>query len=148
MAPIDSSRPSVLRDPTQSVSQWSFSATCLRYLHRSHWRWKVAADDMRFQTRYRLFFISRSKSSIVCSSTPAAPCCSSPFGRLPELLAVKYSTVLPCPLGSSHLWLAQRTWLHYTHPFAPSAFTDFVATTGCSAPWCRIRTFALVVQST
>src|SRR6267154_110347 len=59
-----------------------------------------------------------------CSSHPARslrpsahrflllPCCSSPFCRLPELLAVKYSTVLPCPLSSSHLWLAQRTWLH------------------------------------
>jgi len=34
------------------------------------------------------------------------------------------------------------------HPFAPSTFTDFLATTGCSVPWCRIRTFALMVQST
>jgi hypothetical protein len=34
------------------------------------------------------------------------------------------------------------------HPFAPSAFTDFIATTRCSVPWCRIHTFALVVQST
>jgi hypothetical protein len=61
---------------------------------------------------------------------------------------VKYSTVLPRPLGSSHSWLAQRTQLHYTHPFAPSTFADFIATTRCSVPWCRIRTFALVVQST
>jgi hypothetical protein len=36
-----------------------------------------------------------------------------------------------------------------THtPFAPSTFTDFIATTGCSAPWRRIRTLALVVHAT
>src|SRR5207248_1947678 len=36
-----------------------------------------------------------------------------------------------------------------THtPFAPSAFADFIATTGCSAPWRRIRTLALVVHAT
>ena len=29
-----------------------------------------------------------------------------------------------------------------------STFVDFLATTKCSVPWCRIRTFALVVQST
>ena len=33
-------------------------------------------------------------------------------------------------------------------PFAPSTFADFIAHTGCSVPWCRIRTLALVVQST
>ena len=48
----------------------------------------------------------------------------------------------------SHRWLAGLSWRHYTHPLAPSAFTDITATTGCSAPWCRIRTLALVVQST
>ena len=37
---------------------------------------------------------------------------------------------------------------HYTHPFALPAFADFTATTGCSAPWRRIRTLALVVHAT
>jgi hypothetical protein len=76
------------------------------------------------------------------------PCCSSPFCRLPGLLVWKYNTALPCPSGSSHLWLARQTWPHYTYPFAPSVFTDFMATTRYSAPWCRFRTFALMVQST
>ena len=34
------------------------------------------------------------------------------------------------------------------HPFAPSAFAALIAHTGCSFPWCRIRTLALLVQST
>ena len=36
-----------------------------------------------------------------------------------------------------------------THtPFAPPAFTGFLATTECSAPWRRIRTLTLVVHAT
>ena len=61
-------------------------------------------------------------------------CCSSPFCRLPVLPVAKYSTVLPCPLGSSHFWLAQRTRLHYMHPLRSVRFHGLLRYYGVLRP--------------
>ena len=44
-------------------------------------------------------------------------------------------------------WPDRRRLTTHT-PFAPWAFAHFSATTGCSAPWRRIRTLALVAHAT
>ena len=136
-------------DPKQSVSpavfrhhRFSVSSPFARVAESSC----PMTSDSRFDT----------DSSSVSDQIPESsahrlrrlPCCSSPFYRLPELLAVKYSTVLPDPLSSSISGWPNESGFTTRTPFALSAFTDFLATTKCSAPWCRIRTFALVVQST
>src|ERR1041384_5992649 len=69
----------------------------------------------------------------------------SPRSRLP---IGKYKTASLHLSGSSPCGLAQPMSLHYTPPFAPSAFADFIATTECSALWRRVRTLALVVHTT
>src|SRR5678816_3230671 len=43
------------------------------------------------------------------------PDCSSPSNRLPRPPGVKYRMVLLHPSDSSHCWLIQLIWLHYTH---------------------------------
>ena len=117
MAPIDFSQPSVLLDLIRSVSPAAFLHHLLLVSSPS----APAAEsscpmtsDSRPCTGCSLDPV-RSLRSIAHRLLPS-PCCSSPSCRLPVPLVVKYSTVLPRLLGSSHFWLAQQTWLHYMHP--------------------------------
>jgi hypothetical protein len=98
MAPIDSSRPSVLLDLTRSVSPVVF----LRHLPSVSSPSALAAENScrtTFDSRLGTGCSSYPARSLRSSARPflLLPCCSSPFSRLPELLAVKYSTVLPHP---------------------------------------------------
>ena len=135
MAPIDSSRPSVLRDPTQSVFPAAF-------LHR----WLSVSSPFALAVESSCPMTCDSRLGTGCSLNPARslqssahrllllPCCSSPFCRLPELLVAKCSTVLPCPLSSSHFWLAQRTRLHYMHPLRSVRFHGLLRYYGVLRP--------------
>src|SRR5580700_9932410 len=123
VAPIDSSRPSVLLDPTRSVSPAVFPRRLLSVSSPSA---PVVESSCPMTCDSRPCRGSTSASSQSLRSSVRRflrlPCCSSPSCRLPGLPTAKYSTVLPRSSGSSHFWLAQRTWLHCTHPLRSVRF--------------------------
>src|ERR1019366_5138743 len=136
-----------LPDPIRHrrYAQLPFPAVGFRYLHRPHRRRKVTARrhpipdlvqvpfQVPFEIRNRLL-VDPCRSLVGFDSLIRFP--DFPLGNTERLGLTP--RLLPF-LGGSLNQAPQH------HPFAPSRFRDFFATTGCSVPELRFRTLALVV---
>src|SRR6185369_2175134 len=130
-------------------SQRPLSAVGFRDLHRPHWRRKVAPGRHPIPDSVKVLLQAPFK---LLDRLPIQACrpviALYPYIGFPDFPSgntKRFCFILQAPPLSG--W-PNRCRLTTHTPFAPSAFTDFIATTECSVPWRRFRTLALVVHAT